>query len=56
MILGKIASNERKINFNADIHCTNCGKQVPGGLKVGEKHSQNRDLPHIGRPLCSLGS
>jgi hypothetical protein len=44
MILGKIASNERKINFNADIHCTNCGKQVPGGLKVGEKYSQTKEF------------
>ena len=37
MILGKISENERKIRLDLDIHCTNCGKQVPGGLKVGEK-------------------
>lgn len=37
MILGKISENERKVRLDLDIHCTNCGKQVPGGLKVGEK-------------------
>ena len=40
MIIGKISENERKIKINADIHCTNCGKKVPGGLKTGEKYSK----------------
>ena len=38
MIIGKIAENEKKIKFNVEINCTNCGKKVPGGLKTGEKY------------------
>lgn len=44
MIIGKISENERKISINADIHCTNCGKQVPGGLKVGEKYHKTEEF------------
>ena len=40
MIIGKISKNEREIKFDAEIHCTNCGKKVPGGLKTGEKYFQ----------------
>jgi len=39
MIIGKISENEKIVKFNVEIHCTNCGKKVPG-LKVGEKYSQ----------------
>ena len=44
MIIGKISENERKIKINADIHCTNCGKKVPGGLKTGEKYSKTEEF------------
>ena len=44
MIIGKISENEGKIKIDAEIHCTNCGKQVPGGLKVGEKYSQTLEF------------
>jgi hypothetical protein len=44
MIIGKISENERKIELNADIHCTNCGKQVPGGLKVGERYCKTDEF------------
>ncbi|MDF2424579.1 MAG: hypothetical protein OPY03_04695 [Nitrosopumilus sp.] len=44
MIIGKISDNEKKIKFNADIHCTNCGKQVPGGIKAGEKYSKTKEF------------
>ena len=40
MIIGKISDNEKIIKFEAEIHCTNCGKRVPGGLKTGEKYAQ----------------
>ncbi len=40
MIIGKISENEKKVKFNVEIHCTNCGKKVPGGLKAEEKYSQ----------------
>jgi DNA-directed RNA polymerase subunit RPC12/RpoP len=44
MIIGKISENERKIKIDAEIHCTNCGKQVPGGLKGGEKYSKTEEF------------
>ena len=44
MIIGKISGNDKKIKFNVEIHCTNCGKKVPGGLKTGEKHSQTKSF------------
>ena len=37
MIIGKISDGDEIVKLDLDIHCTNCGKQVPGGLKVGEK-------------------
>ena len=42
MIIGKISKNEKTMRFNVEIHCTNCGKKVPGGLKAGEKYSQTK--------------
>ena len=44
MIIGKISENDKKIEFQADIYCTNCGKQVPGGLKTGEKFSKTSEF------------
>jgi len=44
MIIGRISENDKKIELETDIHCTNCGKQVPGGLKVGEKYSQTNEF------------
>ena len=37
MIIGKINKNEKRIKFVLEIHCTNCGKKVPGGLQASEK-------------------
>ena len=39
MIIGKILENEKKVKFDVEIHCTNCGKKVPGGIKTGEEYS-----------------
>ena len=44
MIIGKISENERKIKFNVEIRCTNCGKKVPGGLKTGEKYYETKSF------------
>ena len=44
MIIGKISENERKVRLDVKIHCTNCGKQVPGGLKVGENYSKTDEF------------
>ena len=44
MIIGKISENEKMIKFDAEIHCTNCGKQVPGGLKTGEKYYHTKEF------------
>ena len=44
MIIGKISENEKKVEFNINLHCTNCGKQVPGGLKAGEKYYETKEF------------
>jgi len=44
MIIGKISENEKKIKFNVEIRCTNCGKKVPGGLKTGEKYYETKSF------------
>ena len=44
MILGKISENENKIRIDVEIYCSNCGKKVPGGLKVGEKYFQTKSF------------
>ncbi|MGY5144279.1 MAG: hypothetical protein ACW9XH_07325 [Candidatus Nitrosopumilus sp. bin_32a] len=44
MIIGKISKNEKIIKFNANIRCTDCGKQVPGGLKTGETYYQTKEF------------
>jgi len=38
MIIGKIKKNEKKVELDLDIYCTNCGKKVPGGIKTSEKY------------------
>ncbi len=40
MIIGKISEYEKRVKFDVEIHCTNCGKKVPGGLQTGEKYYQ----------------
>jgi len=40
--IGKISENEKKIKFHEEIHCTNCGKLVPGGLQTGESYYQTK--------------
>ena len=42
MIIGKISENEKIVKFDIEIHCTNCGKKVPGGLKTSEKYYQTK--------------
>lgn len=59
MIIGKISKNEKILKFNADIHCTDCGKQVPGGLKTGEAHYQTKEFKieledFIKKYLCGI--
>jgi len=44
MIVGKITKNEKMIKFDRKIHCTNCGKQVPGGLKTGDTYYQSQEF------------
>ncbi|MDH3488950.1 MAG: hypothetical protein OEL56_00720 [Nitrosopumilus sp.] len=44
MIIGKILENEKRIKFNAEIKCTNCGVHVPGGLQTGESYFQTDDF------------
>jgi hypothetical protein len=44
MIIGKIPKNEKMIKFDREIHCTNCGKLVPGGLKTGEKYYESHEF------------
>ena len=42
MKIGKISEGEKEIRIETDIHCSNCKKQVPGGLKVGENYSKTQ--------------
>ena len=44
MIIGKISENEKIVKFDIEIHCTNCGKKVPGGLKTSEKYYQTKEF------------
>jgi hypothetical protein len=44
MIIGKISENEKSVRFDVEIHCTNCGKKVPGGLKTSEKYYQTKEF------------
>lgn len=44
MIIGKILKNEPKIKFNAEIHCTNCKKKVPGGLQTSKTYFQTPEF------------
>ena len=44
MIIGKISKNEKMVKFDREIHCINCGKQVPGRLKTGEKYYQSYEF------------
>ena len=39
MIIGEIKKDEKTIKINTDIHCSNCGKTVPGGIKTSKKYS-----------------
>jgi len=47
MIFGKIKENEKIIKFNVEIQCTNCGKEVPGGMKTGEDYFETKKLKMI---------
>jgi len=38
MILGKHDKNDKMIQIELDLHCSNCGKNVPGGIKASEKY------------------
>jgi len=44
MIIGKISENEKKIKFNVEIYCNDCGVFVPGGLQTGESYYQTDDF------------
>ena len=44
MIIGKISKNEKIVKLIAEIHCTNCHKQVPGGLKTGEIYYKTKEF------------
>jgi len=44
MIIGKITKTDKMIKFDREIRCTNCGKQVPGGLKTGQKYHQSYEF------------
>ena len=44
VIIGKIPENEKAVRLDLEIHCNNCGKKVPGGIKTGEKHSKTKEF------------
>ncbi len=44
MIIGKILKDEKTIRLNININCSNCGKKVPGGIKVSENYFKTNDF------------
>ena len=44
MIIGKISKGDKRVRFTIEIHCTNCGKKVPGGLQSSEKFYQTKEF------------
>ena len=44
MIIGRVLENEKKVKFQEEIICTNCGKKVPGGLQTGESYYQTQEF------------
>ncbi len=38
VIIGKIRTGEKTRRFNIEIHCSACGKSVPGGMKTGKQY------------------
>lgn len=44
MIIGRVLENEKKVKFDEEIICTNCGKKVPGGLQTGESYYQTQEF------------
>ena len=44
MIIGKILENEKRVKFNAEINCNDCGIAVPGGLQTGESYFQTENF------------
>ncbi|KEQ57240.1 hypothetical protein SCCGRSA3_01624 [Marine Group I thaumarchaeote SCGC RSA3] len=44
MIIGRVLENEKKVKFDVDITCTNCGKKVPGGLQTGESYYKTQEF------------
>ena len=40
MIIGKKLDDEKMTRLEIEIHCTACGKKVPGGIKTGKEHSK----------------
>ena len=44
MKIGNFPDSEKKIRLEIEIHCTECGKQVPGGIQTGEKYSQSAEF------------
>ncbi|WP_299290583.1 hypothetical protein [Nitrosopumilus sp.] len=46
MKIGNFPDSERRIRLEIEIHCTKCGKQVPGGIQTGEKYAQSAEFQH----------
>ncbi len=44
MIIGRVLENEKRVKFDVEIHCNNCGKNVPGGLQTGESYFQTHEF------------
>ena len=44
MIIGKTSKDDKRVRFTLEIHCTKCGKKVPGGLQSSEKFYQTKEF------------
>ena len=44
MIIGKISEHEKTVRFDIELHCSECKKRVPGGMKTGLKFYQTEEF------------
>lgn len=44
MIIGRVLENEKRVKFNVEINCNNCGVKVPGGLQTGESYFETNEF------------
>ncbi len=44
MKIGNPPESERMVRLKIKIHCTECGKRVPGGVQTGEEYGRSLEF------------